>query len=435
MQEGFRTGSVRVVVATEAGGMGIDISDIARIVQFSLPPDLKGLAQHFGRAMRDPSRAGRAILLAPQWAFDPQASVTVKLALKVPKGKDAAARRANMDAGLRKFINHCDCRRRVLLDTMRLEPQVIEAHIPGRRVRLHDVCASSASSTDRCVRILPNAESELGPEPEPTSSSNIHSAASRTRPRWDTVIMRTEPPAARTGSSTLCCDVCAASSAGSSESTNPFQIGVPPPVPQNILAAVGTSTKAAYIPRPPPPAFETARRELANSLRSWRSARFKAKQLPPFLDSSCLLSDQAIVNLVAQCVRLMVQNMHGGSLDPPYLRSLLQTEHVLMDEASVIALQSHLQVWLPAAVNRHGHLIHQFRLTSVGELPRDRIPSTLTRWTASTHIRLDPSACAKVRAPPCALHLDLDDTSQPRANQQPRLVHRQPRSAPFLSFT
>ncbi|KAE8232337.1 hypothetical protein CF326_g2637 [Tilletia indica] len=390
MQEGFRTGSVRVVVATEAGGMGIDISDIARIVQFSLPPDLKSLAQHFGRAMRDPARTGRAILLAPQWAFDPNGTISQKLGLKVPKDKEAVLRRAKMDANLRTFINSCDCRREILLDTMRLDTKILASHLPDRPMRFHEALTSptspedssnplkdsSTSLEDSCVRSLAKPESN---SEQPSADTNAQS-----HPQWITVIMRTKVPSARSGSTSLCCDVCEASkkiNGVGSNSIDVLRIDPPPPVPHSNTSKDSTSApiKAAYVPRPPPHEFRDVRREFAESLRIWRHHRFKAKTLPPFLDSSCLLSDQAIINLVAQCVRLMVQNMHGGSLDTPYLRSLLQAEHVLMDDANVLALEDHLRLWLPAAVKKHGHLIDKFHLTSMGELPRDRASLALSQ--------------------------------------------------------
>jgi superfamily II DNA helicase RecQ len=64
--------SIRIVVATTALGMGMNILDIPIVVQWDIPvtDDLGDLWQRFGRAARGPGQKGTAILFAPYWAFD-----------------------------------------------------------------------------------------------------------------------------------------------------------------------------------------------------------------------------------------------------------------------------------------------------------------------------------------------------------------------------
>ncbi|KAE8241454.1 hypothetical protein A4X13_0g7410 [Tilletia indica] len=340
MQKSFRTGPVRVLVATEAGGMGIDIPDIARIIQFCLPPDLKGLAQHFGRAMRDPSQSGRAILLAPQWAFDPKSAASKALGVKVAKDKDAASKRAKLDPGLRDFINHCQCRRQILLDCMRLDTASLSSHLPDRPLRVIDVRSTSSKLGD-CVSSLhrPDAPSEeLSMESER---------------RWDLAIMQLDSPLSRRGSVEVCCDLCSAVSADSS--STPLNINPPAPTTQQQQQQSPTTTiesppvSHAYVPRIPPSDFAVVRRELAASLRAWRRTSFYTRPRPSYLNSSCLLSDQAIVNLVAQGVRILAQRIHGNRLYATYVRALLQAENVLLDDDDVDALEQHLELWLDKA--------------------------------------------------------------------------------------
>jgi superfamily II DNA helicase RecQ len=64
--------SIRIVVATTALGMGMNIPDISIVIQWDIPVknDLGDLWQRFGRAARGPGEKGIAILFAPYWAFD-----------------------------------------------------------------------------------------------------------------------------------------------------------------------------------------------------------------------------------------------------------------------------------------------------------------------------------------------------------------------------
>ncbi|KAF9554249.1 hypothetical protein EC968_009724, partial [Mortierella alpina] len=59
----FRRGDTRILLCTEAAGMGCDISDILRVVQFKFPPSISTLAQRLGRAARDPNLQGSGILM------------------------------------------------------------------------------------------------------------------------------------------------------------------------------------------------------------------------------------------------------------------------------------------------------------------------------------------------------------------------------------
>ena len=62
IQAKFKDDSLDIVVATNAFGMGIDISNIQRVIHYDIPPSVEEFYQEIGRAGRDGS-ASQAILL------------------------------------------------------------------------------------------------------------------------------------------------------------------------------------------------------------------------------------------------------------------------------------------------------------------------------------------------------------------------------------
>ena len=52
-QDGFARGSLRVVCATNAFGMGIDRPDVDAVVHYAIPGSVEAYCQEIGRAGRD----------------------------------------------------------------------------------------------------------------------------------------------------------------------------------------------------------------------------------------------------------------------------------------------------------------------------------------------------------------------------------------------
>ncbi|THV08508.1 P-loop containing nucleoside triphosphate hydrolase protein [Dendrothele bispora CBS 962.96] len=65
----FKAGEVRVLICTDAAGMGCNIPDIDVVVQWKLPSSLSAFVQRAGRAARNPRRQGLAVLLVEKTAY------------------------------------------------------------------------------------------------------------------------------------------------------------------------------------------------------------------------------------------------------------------------------------------------------------------------------------------------------------------------------
>ncbi|OSD06262.1 P-loop containing nucleoside triphosphate hydrolase protein [Trametes coccinea BRFM310] len=59
----FMPGCIRILVCTDAAGMGCNVKDVDIVVQWKLPKTLSNFVQHARRAARSPSRTGLAVLL------------------------------------------------------------------------------------------------------------------------------------------------------------------------------------------------------------------------------------------------------------------------------------------------------------------------------------------------------------------------------------
>ncbi|KAF6765871.1 P-loop containing nucleoside triphosphate hydrolase protein [Ephemerocybe angulata] len=68
----FTEGTVKVLIATEASGMGVDIPNIEQVIQLGVPSSLSVWVQRAGRAGSSPQLQARAILLVEKSTFKQQ---------------------------------------------------------------------------------------------------------------------------------------------------------------------------------------------------------------------------------------------------------------------------------------------------------------------------------------------------------------------------
>lgn len=114
----FKNGSIRILCATDAAGMGCNIPDIRYSVVFGLPKSLSVLSQRWGRTARDRQLLGTCLLLVPEWAFRPKPPPVpaVPLAVQLVKGhqkekvepKRWTTQRAALDSPVESFVNAAD---------------------------------------------------------------------------------------------------------------------------------------------------------------------------------------------------------------------------------------------------------------------------------------------------------------------------------------
>ena len=111
--EFFSNGGYRIICATDAAGMGCNVSDVKYIVTFGMTKSLGTISQRWGRAGRNRTTEGVCIWLVPKWAFRPQQPSTNPAVKRLQNTKNSrpletkheTLQRAKLDPTLEEFIN------------------------------------------------------------------------------------------------------------------------------------------------------------------------------------------------------------------------------------------------------------------------------------------------------------------------------------------
>ncbi|KAJ7599784.1 hypothetical protein C8J56DRAFT_1037395 [Mycena floridula] len=87
----FKLGIVRVLICTDAAGMGCDLPDIDLVVQWKMPGSVSAFVQRAGRAARDPTRKGLGVLLVEKTAYE--VDIIAQMAVPAVPGNTKAKKR------------------------------------------------------------------------------------------------------------------------------------------------------------------------------------------------------------------------------------------------------------------------------------------------------------------------------------------------------
>ncbi|KAJ6617841.1 P-loop containing nucleoside triphosphate hydrolase protein [Mycena sp. CBHHK59/15] len=268
----FKSGKIRILVCTDAAGMGCNIPDIDLVVQWKLPGSVSIFVQRAGRAARGPGRQGLAVLLVEQSAYgiDVEEEIAAKSGpVRAKRGKGKAEPAVESEAAKKR------------------RAQKRKAHAKARGV-------NRGSAGGRHDVIFVRDTPPLDPE---AANEGLHVLAQTglCRRLVVTDIYQNKPPAP-TGP---CCDICCP------ELLDLTRPGKPPPVARQSAVKRGEVNSDVQV-----------------ELDKWRT-EIKTRDFPgPLYAPSMILKDETIT-LLASVGPIMSLN---------YLKKTLSDQWLWLDE-------------------------------------------------------------------------------------------------------
>jgi superfamily II DNA helicase RecQ len=106
----------RIIIATDAMGMGIDNPDIRLVIQWGVPPSMGALMQRAGRCARGKAVCGEFIWLVPAWCFGERVEHVPSRSAVNKKRLTESERRSALPRGIWELINDSTCIRKGILE-------------------------------------------------------------------------------------------------------------------------------------------------------------------------------------------------------------------------------------------------------------------------------------------------------------------------------
>ncbi|KII95852.1 hypothetical protein PLICRDRAFT_170449 [Plicaturopsis crispa FD-325 SS-3] len=382
--DGFASGRIRIVCATDAAGMGCNVPDVRYSIIFGCPKSLAVVAQRWGRAGRDRLTEAVCILLVPSWAFRP-APPSLGLAVQQVRGKRKIAleskastkKRANLDTRLEEFINLSaasprGCAHKYLAHAFRPSTRLstFDSLSANQAVSLGSRSLQSSLELSWIVLDLPNRSA-------PASRCCNHcdatllgpfSPASNNDPRLytfsaDFIHPLTQPPSRPPSRASNASNESHASSAASAASS----ISVTEPL------------KGVHV------IPNDVKERLREALVAWRDRYYKDTGASIFLSSSFILPSKVLETLVTVCVKFLNEPV----IDARTIRNMVQwdlaTDTSLTSVAAVITEWSDYARTFATPKSQH----RRKKARDDDSTPRARIPQPVFE---SSPVRSVPSS-------------------------------------------
>ncbi|KAJ3497511.1 hypothetical protein NLJ89_g10341 [Agrocybe chaxingu] len=275
----FRNGEIRILIATEAAGMGADIPDIEQVIQFGVPPSLSVWVQRAGRAGRSPNIKARAILLYEKSIFETQ-----KARKKKRGAKDNPVTDSEDDEDNQRVSNGCP-----VLDTV----EVTNDH--GNEVD----GGVSEDSADEGEGV--QAEDTVGDDP--STETTFRKKAEEALREWiqvktcrrDVIDAYFANPPDRQKPTGVCCDNCSAASSPRPTTPTPAADARSRGMQMSPSKSINTNGKRAMnVSKPPPPRKGDHLENARQVLESFRLKLIKTHFTPSPVTAAAIMSDAII---------------------------------------------------------------------------------------------------------------------------------------------